>query len=256
MISLDRAKDNNFATSTRAELRKYAEELGLDNVPPNADSAKLKRLICNALGIAQTHEGSAAPTPKATMTRGGDTIFPSYNLTPNGLWGGRRHRLSIPRPDGVKDGQAELFFWSSKYPYSLTYDEVDSVPEPIYNIIATNRRRRPKMVRPENGQVGEITTVWEFDQNPFNYFGIDEDTKDRAGSLLEWYRSRGTEWFKDKTDRQLTQIAQKLEVQTTAWAGDGLPRRLLSGEELRDRIIEFLFGFADAEAEPDERIAA
>lgn len=256
MISLNDAQENKFATSTRSELRAYAEQLGLENVPPNANSATLKKLVCNALGIALESEGASAPTPKVTTIHGGDTIFPSYNLTPNGIWQGRRHRLSIPRPDGVKLGAAEGFAWSSKHTYYIAYDEVQDVPEPIYNIIVTNKRRRPKMVRPDGAEAGEFTTAWDFDAVPMNYLGPDEDTKDRAGSLLEWYQSRGSAWFEDKTDRQLRQIAAKLEVATTAWNGDGQPRRMLNTEELRGAIMEFLYGYADAQAEPNEKIAA
>lgn len=256
MITLNDAQENKFATSTRSELRAYAEQLGLENVPPNANSATLKKLVCAALGIALENDGAAAPTPKVTTMHGGDSIKPTYNLTPNGIWQGRRHRLSIPRPDGSKYAEAEGFAWSSKHTYYIPYDEVIDVPEPIYNILVTNKRRRPKMVRPEGGDPGEFTTGWDFDAMPINYLGVDEATKDRAGSLLEWYQARGTGWFEDKTDRQLRQIAGLLEVATTAWNGDGQPRRMLSTDELRDAIMEFLFGYADAQAEPNEKIAA
>lgn len=256
MISLKDAQQNNFATSTRAELRAYAEELGLENVSPTANSMQLRKLVCSALGLAVDADGHVATAPKITLNRSGDHIFPSYNLTPNGIWQGRRHRMSIPRPEGVKIGQAEGYAWNGKHTYYIAYDEVDSVPEPIFNIIATNKRRRAKSVRPEGGEMGELTTAWEFDAMPMNYLGLDEETRNRAGSLQEWYQSRGTQWFHDKSDREIQQIAQKLEVPATAWQGDKLPPRILSPEELRLRVIENLFGFADAEAPPNEQIEA
>lgn len=256
MISLQDAQKTSFSTSTRAELRAYAEQLGLENIPANANAAQLKKAVCSALGIATEPDGRPAPQVKVETTAGGDKIFPSYNLTPNGIWQGRRHRLSIPRPEGMKLGQAEGFQWNGKHVYYIPFDEVDAVPEPIYNIIVTNKRPRVKSTKPIGGEMGEATTSWEFDSAPMTYHGVDEATKDRAGSLLEWYQSRGSEWFADKTDRQITQIAQKLEVPTTAWAGDKMPPRMLSTDELRGRIMEFLYGYADAKVEPNESILA
>lgn len=257
MISLKDAQANNFATSTRAELRKYAEELGLENIPKDANAASLKRAVFNALGIPMNPEQTGAQhRPVVTTTRGGDTIFPSYNLTPNGIWQGRRHRLSLPRPEGTKLGQAESFAWNGKHPFYIPYDEILDVPEPIYQIIVTNKRRRPKMVRPEGGELGEVTTGWDFDSMPMSYHGVDTETANRAGSLMEWYQSRGTAWF-DKLDyRQLSQIANKVDVSTSLFTEPGVPRRSLSEDELRGKLLEFFFGYADADAEPNTKIEA
>ena len=257
MISLKDAQESGFATSTRAELRKYAEELGIENIPKDTNAAALKKMVFNALGLPMNPEQSgAAHKPVVSTTRGGDTIFPSYNLTPNGIWAGRRHRMSLPRPEGVKIGQAEGYAWNGKHPYYIAYDEVDAVPEPIYQIIITNKRRRPKMVRPEGGELGEVTTGWDFDSMPMSYYGVDEETKNRAGSLMEWYRSRGTEWFNKLDYRQLSQIAGKCEVSMSQFVEPGVPRRQLTENELRGRLLEFFFGYADAFAEPNTAIEA
>lgn len=254
MIPLKDAQAKSFAESTRAELRLYAEELGIEGLPQNASAAQLRKAVCNSLGIAIENEGRAAPTPKIVKhDAGGDTLFPSYNLTPNGIWGGRRHRLSIPRPDGAKAAAAEGFAWNGKHTYYIPYDEVDSVPEPIYNIIVTNKRRRAVTV-PQVGGEGEYTTKWEFDSNPIYYIGVDPETANRAGSLIEWYQARGSEWYKGLTQRQITQVARVLEVPMTQYMGEGVPRRQLTETELRDRVLENLYGFADAVVEPDEAI--
>lgn len=255
-ISLNEAKKTAFVTSTRSELRAYAEELGIEHVPANADAKTLRRMVCRELGVVIDVEGVAAPAMVVKTTQGGDAIFPSYNLTPDGIWGGRRHRMSLPRPEGAKMAQAEGFAWNGKHTYYIPYDEPVAVPEPIYNIIVQNKRRRPMNVPTPGGELGERTTEWEFDNAPMHYIGLDPDTKDRAGSLLEWYQSRGTEWFANKTFRQLGQIAAKLEVRQTQFMGSGVPRRPLDEEELRGRVMEFLFGYADAEADENKKIAA
>lgn len=255
MISLKEAQQQNFSKSTRAELRAYAEELGIEPIPDNANAAQLKKMVCASLGIAVEVEGRAAPTPNlATKLQGSDGIFPSYNLTPNGIWGGRRHRLSIPRPEGAKYAQAEGFMWNGKHTYYIAYDEPDSVPEPIYNIIVQNKRRRVKAERPAGGEVGELTTKWDFDSVPINYMGVDPETANRAGSLLEWYQARGSEWIKALSDRQAQQVIAKLEIPTTVYQGDKLPPRVLTMEEQRGRLMEFLFGFSEADVEPNKSI--
>lgn len=255
MISLKEAQQENFSRSTRAELRAYAEELGIEAIPDNADAKQLRKMVCAALGIAIEVEGRGAPKPKLEgTTHGTDGIFPSYNLTPNGIWGGRRHRLTIPRPEGSKYARAEGFQWNGKHPYYIAYDEVDAVPEPIYNIIVQNKRRRAHSERPAGGEMGELTTVWDFDNVPINYHGVDPETAKRAGSLLEWYQARGSEFFAKLTDRQVQQVAQKLEIPPTQYMGDKIPPRVLPVEEMRGRILEFLYGYADATVKPNTTI--
>lgn len=254
MIPLADAQAKNFSDSTRTELRAYAEELGIDNISDTANAEQLRKMVCGALGIAVEVDGRAAPQPVVRNTHGGDKVTPPYNLTPNGIWEGRRHRLSIPRPDGMKLGQAEGFGWNGKHTYYIAYDEVDAVPEPIYNILATNKKRRVSAVKPAGGVEGELTTKWDFDAVPMNYYGVDQETAMRAGSLMEWYRGRGSEWFTQLTDRQLVQVARMLEVPTQVHLGTGLPPRILPMEELRGNVMVFLYGYADVDVEPNKAL--
>lgn len=254
-IPLKEAQKSNFLTSTKKELLAYAEELGIEGVDVSVDAKTLRKMVCSSLGISVDTDGRPAPTPEVRATQGGDKIFPSYNLTPNGIWGGRRHRLSIPRPEGAKVAQAEQYNWNGKHPYYIAYDEVDSVPEPIYNIIVQNKRRMHKAVKPAGGTEGELTTQWEFANNPLNYYGVDKDTEDRAGSLLEWYQARGSDWYNKLTDRQLQQVARMLEVSQREYTGPHTPPRILPREELHAKVMEFLYGYADASVEPNDKIA-
>lgn len=256
MIPLKEAQKTQFANATRAELRAYAVELGIENLPDNADAKHIKRVVCNALGlVVDTADGHAAPMPASIMPEnGGSNLFPSYNLTPNGIWGGRRHRLSIPRPEGAKVAQAEAFSWNGKHPYYIPYDEVDAVPEPIYNLIVQNKRRRVAAERPQGGEMGEMTTRWYFDSASVNYIGVDPETKNRAGSLLEWYRAKGSDWYNTLTDRQLGQVAAKMDIPTREHLGDKIPPRIMSADELRSRVLEFLYSYADVKVEPNDKI--
>jgi hypothetical protein len=260
MIPLKDAQAEGFATSTRAELRKYAEDLGVENIPSNANAEALKKIVRAALGMAtEDHAGPAPATfkPQVTSAGGADKIFPSYNLTPSGIWGGRRHRLSIPRPEGVKVGQAEGFAWNGKHTYYLPYDEVVDVPEPIYQLLITNKRRRPiqKTVNIPGGGT-EVTTAWEFDSVAMNYLGVDKATENRAGSLMEWYQSRGSEFFDKLPMRSMQLIATKIEIPQAHVRGPGIPPVPFTEDEMRGRLKEFFFGYADAVAPANEKIAA
>lgn len=256
MISLKDAKASNFSTSTRAELHAYAIELGMEP-PRNANAATLRKMVFNALGMVETTPGAQSTMPLVKSSGESDKIFPSYNLTPNGIWGGRRHRISLPRPEGVRAGQAEGFAWNGKHTYYVPYDEVIDVPEPVYQILVTNKRRRPKMVETVIPGVGtETTTGWDFDNNSFQYIAVDAETANRAGSMMEWYQSRGTDFFRKLTMRQMQLIAAKVELATEQRLGHGVPPRMLNEDELRGRLLEFFFGYADAEAEANDKIAA
>lgn len=257
MINLSTARETNFVNSTRKELHAYAAELGLDNLAPNADAKTARFAVMNALGMAPQDLAPTAHAMPVVSAGGSDAIFPSYNLGVQGIWGGRRHRLSIPRPDGVKAGNAEGYAWNGKHTYYIAYDEVTDVPEPIYHIIATNKRRRPYTERTTNqdGAV-EMTTAWAFDAASMNYLGVDAETKNRAGSLMEWYQSRGTKWFDPLTMRQMGLIAGRCDIPTVRVVGPNSPVHVLNEDELRGRLKEFFFGYADADAEPNPDIEA
>ncbi len=256
MISLTDAKASNFTTSTRAELNAYATELGLEP-PKGANAAVLRKMVLNALGMTDSNHGAPSAPPSVKSGGESDKIFPSYNLTPSGIWGGRRHRISLPRPEGSRLAQAEGFVWNGKHTYYVPYDEVIDVPEPIYQILVTNKRRRPTTIETQiPGGGTEKTTGWEFDNISFQYIGADPETQNRAGSMMEWYQSRGSEFFKKLTMRQMQLIAQKVELPTEQRIGPGVPPRVLGEDELRGRLLEFFFGYADAEAEANDKIAA
>lgn len=259
MIKLADAQAQNFASSTRAELRAYAEELGLDNVPDNATSAVLKQRVMAALGMVVPNSGGGASPVAAKPIKAGKSaaIFPSYNLTPDGIWEGRRHRLSLPRPEGSQLAQAEGFDWNGKHTYYIAYDEVTDVPEPIYQMIATMRRVRvvPRRTTLADGTL-EVTTEWAHDPVSFSYLGPDPLTGKRAGSLMEWYQSRGTQFFHERSLRELSAIAVKVDRPVTRYVGPGLPPQPLNEVELRESLLEFFFGYPDAEADANEAIEA
>lgn len=233
MITLEEAKRSAFENATIPELRKYCEQAGIEFAPADSGPVLRKRLRSN-FGIVSAANQFTAPRKKAKPK---SSIFPEYNLTPDGIWGGRRHRVRLPRPAGIKEGVAEIYGWNGKHGYPIKYDEVDLVPEPILNILKDKKRPRP--VRVDKGN-GEITTSWEFDDFPFSYLGVDEDTKDRAGSLTEWYQQKGAKWFQGLSIHELQSIARLIELSIM-----GEDKKPLEKSDLLARLNVFFFGYPD-----------
>jgi hypothetical protein len=233
MISLEEAKKQAFENATIPELRNYCLTAGIEFAPADSGPVLRKRLRSN-FGIASAAQQFTAPRKKAKAKT---EIFPPYNLTTDGIWGGRRHRIRLPRPPGVKEGVAEMFGWNGKHPYPVKYDEVDLVPEPILNILRDKKSPRP--IRVDKGN-GEITTSWEFNDLSFSYLGVDEDTKDRAGSLSEWYQNKGVKWFQERTLPELMAIARLIEIST-----NGADKKPLDKDGMLGRLCLFFFGYED-----------
>lgn len=238
---LEKAASLRFESSTTDELKSYLTELGeaFDDTEPQA---KLRQRALSALGLVDV-TGAANRARPAAASASGEATRPPYNLSPNGLWGGRRHRIKLPRPPEAKIGRAEGINWNGKAVYWIAYDTVESVPEPIYNILSDRRRKivsQEKVDNPDGST--EIHTKWDFSDVAFTHYGVDPLTADRAGSLTEWYQLKGPGWFEKRNTRQLQSIAAALEIPTNK--GDAI-KTAKSDEELRGDIFVFLYGFAD-----------
>lgn len=243
MIPLDQAKQNRFEHATREELVAYLSEIG-EEAHHRAKPETLRKLLLDKLGIADVYTQALEGRPAAAPVRkAGEHVVPSYNLTAQGKWGGRRHRIKLPRPDGTKNARAEGFSFNGKATYWIPYDEVVSIPEPILSLLRTNKRRRAISINTQlhDGST-EITTGWEFDDLAFSYLGPDPETAQLAGSLSEWYQAKGPSWFNERPLRDLQLIAQKCEVPVNR-RENGAAK---SQEDLCADLKLFFFGYADA----------
>lgn len=242
MLSIDDAKASRFEQATLPELRAYADQLGIDYAP-TAPGATLRRKLLEACGLpTEVAATQAVPAKRPKIASAREAIVPPYNLTPNGLWGGRRHRVKLPRPAGSKLAAAEGFGWNGKHPYYLPYDEVVAVPEPVLNILRENTRPRPiqRKIPMPDGSV-EVTTDWVHDPMPYQYIGVDAETAHLAGSLTEWYQQRGPAWFDKRTHAELRQIAGLCEISLL-----GHDRKPVAQDEALARLKTFFFGYPDA----------
>lgn len=241
-ISFDDALKTQLNASTLEELRYYhVEQFGVD-APKQTNSTTLRNKLLKARGIINEFTGAKVGVFKP----GQEPIFPDYNLTPNGKWGGRRHRIKVAKPnDATKNENIWHGSWNGSAPYFLRYNEVQAVPEPYYLRLRDSKRPRAENVRTvlEDGAVETTTEIKLDDRYSISYLGVDPDTADKCGSLTEWYLNKGPEWFRKRTARDCELIAQKLELK---WQDE--QKRPLPHADILSRLIEFVFGFADAEA--------
>lgn len=243
IISLEDAINSRFENSTRDELFAYAEQLGIGDVRITTEYAVLRSRVMAALGVVDNLIPGSKEAPRRVFR---SKIVPDVNLTPNGRWGGRRRRIQIPRPaTATKSEKAIPIGWNGKATYWLPFDEVASVPYPIYNILRETKLRRPvqKVIEGIDG-VKEITTAWEFDDFILRDFGDDAVTAHLPASLTGWYQDKGYEFYKDLSDRDLQAIAQRLDVNIIGRDG-----RRVERTEMLDAILIFLFGVSSDSVE-------
>ena len=240
-MNLTEAVDTKFELCTNAQLRAFCKEVGIPIGPRSAEST-----MRNAL---RQHFGQMAGFEAATNknARKISSVLPPYNLIlERGKWEGRRHVVMLQRPPGDSDKAAGRYFSVNAYEMLVPYDETVSVPEPILHAIRNCVTPRGKQVKIANEEGGYDTkTVVENTQtHTLDYKGVDPQTADRPGSLVEFYNSKGVAWFDDLTPAQIREIC--------AYIGDIPMRdkqdRELDAENLRNRLKIYFFPDETAEA--------
>lgn len=237
------AVKHRFERSTTEELLDYIAHFDLPVHDTDTQERMRQRLLAH-LGLIDP--SGAVIRNKAGKAAPKDEIRPGYNLSPNGLWGGRRYRVKLMPPPGSKLGKAEPISWNGKATYWLPYNETHAVPEPIYAILKDRRTRvvkQEKVKHPDGLET--ITTAWEFNEIPMSDYGVDPATADRAGSITEWYQQKSPSWFKARNTRELQTICALLEIPTKT--KNGAIEQPKSNEELISDIFVFLFGYPDVE---------
>ena len=243
LIPLETAERQGFAASTPAELRAYYLQVTGEKAPPAMKPDNILKALLAKRGIVNEFSGVKA----SAVSQPDVAIFPPYNLTPNGEWGGRCHRIKASKPpDATKSENAWIGSWNGSPDQVIFYNEVAVVPEPIYLRIRSQEQITPvakRIFNQEDGSVDVTTELKVQDRHSISYLGVDPATADRAGSLTEWYQMQGPDWFRERSDRDHQRIAQYIEMR---WQdADGNP---LNATLLRNRLIEFFFGHADAKA--------
>lgn len=248
VVKMEAAIESRFENSTREELLAYCAQLGIDNARPGDPIPTLKNLLFAALGmdIRATGPGGASGSSIPRVYR--SSLLPPVNLTPSGLWGGRRRRVRVPRPStATKSENAMPIGWNGKATYWLPFDEPVDLPWPIYQRLLQKKIRRPvqKSIDGPDG-TKEITTDWKFDAFLFQDMGDTPGTENLPTSMTQWYQDKGPEFFRKLSDRDIVTVCGRLEIDII-----GHDKKRMSRGEIDDAVSVFLFSVSADSLEID-----
>jgi hypothetical protein len=244
------ALKGKFDDSTLAELRAYHVEKFGEAAPVKMNGPTIRTKLLRAEGLVNEFSGAKIGVFQA----GNVPLFPDYNVSANGKWGGRRHRIVVSKPrDAVKGEHVLSISVNGSPPYHIKYGEVQAVPEPVYLRLKGLEVPVPTTKRNvfEDGAV-ETTTLLNLEEKyPISYKGVDPATANLAGSLTEWYQLKGTGWFRERTERDCQLIAERLEM---VWRDE--KKQALPHKQVLAQLVEFFFGHADADVPAAETAQA
>lgn len=237
--NLARAIGKDFKGCSRAELEAFAGQIGVE-FHPNIGDEKLRARMMEKLGkepveMPGTNEVQQVDGPDAEEA--GDHHLSlkelmKLNLTPDGLWEGRRRLVTIVRPDNFKGNAPHPFRWGRAL-CTIPYNRMVSVPYPIYHIIRNSDYKEVEQER-TTGRDGTPRVINHYvTQNRWRYNDLGDDPKtehlpvsqkdqfqqvaERSGLFAEWDR------------RQLTRLARRI-------TGIRYPKGAEAGE-IRDAIL-------------------
>lgn len=237
MIPLKQALESNFRDSTDDELAAYVAELG-ETFPPRANQATKRARL---LELCNKTTGFKPVTVETRSKRAPSEVVPPYNLIlERGKWGGRRHKVRLHRPPDTPASDAGKTFTSQGYAFTLRYEHVEVVPEPILNAIREPSKGRGviESTLDDEGYRNTHTRIVMDPAYRHDYLGVDEATKNRAGSLHEFYAKKGGEDFLlAMTPEQINEVCAYIGDMTVKDKMD----RPYDAETLRTKLINFFF---------------
>lgn len=246
MISIEKAAEHRFERSTREEIVEYLKQVDDKFQVRNHSSDTLRRLLCDKLGI-EFAVHNQAPNVQPLKARPKADIFPPYNLTFNGIWGGLRRRLKLNRPRDAHVKESALSIPVQGNQIWLKFGEVYNLPAPHYFVLRDCVDPQPRAV--ENDDRTSQTTEWTFEPK-YNItdFGWDEETKDRCVSLTQWYQMKGPDWIKSLSHRDRQAIAALCDIPTHETNHENKRTQVLDEPTVLASLMVHFFGYPDVES--------
>lgn len=257
MKSIDRAKEEQFKNSTLEELRDYCKIENIEGVKPQHREEALARMLCKHFEITVDPKSPVANV--LSKIRPKSVVTPPMNLEPEGVWGGRRWRGRVRRPQNAmfkRDAGFYIFANGShgggKEGYGIRFDAVQVIPEPIYmrlkELEVTTHKTENVPVVIDDVQHNNKVIRFEHDQMYHLEFRVEEGTEHLPGSMLEWYQSKEPEWYMERDLREMQIIAKKLGIETHEFNDRGTKKSIVIPlESLRANVFTFVFGYAELE---------
>ena len=242
MIELEQAKETYFTQSTLEEILAYLKEVGVETEklgPRSRSWDALRKRLMKTLGMV---EYGAPALPMNNTVKMHSAVVPPYNMKPTGKWEGRRHRITLAKPENTRRETMRAFSVNG-YVCEVKYGEPTPIPEPIWRLIESTQKAVPIPEVFKDGDVLERATtkfVLE-DAYSYKYHGVDPETADRCGSIIEWYQAKGIEFFKTMSLQELRRVAQEIDI---PWRDE--EKKPLDKAELLDRV--YIHVWSDAPA--------
>lgn len=250
MKDINTAKSEQYSNSTREEMFDYCRRLGI-KVGPASKTDTLRRLLCEASGIVPNE--SPAVSAVVRPMRVAEPIVPLENLTPNGVFGGRKWRVRVGRPpDSPPKEVGTILSWNGKQ-CAIRWNEVNVIPEPIYLQMRDAEQKVVKSV--VNEDKTEQTTVFEYEPKyPMSDARVEAGTEHLCGGLQEWYQKKGPAWIKARSVRELQTICRLLDLPTHTKNERNQKLEPLPQDELVASLLLYCYGHADV-IESEESVA-
>ena len=257
--SIDEAKEQGFRFSTKDEMRDYCKIAGVEGVKPQHQEEALRKMLLKHFDITTDPANPAAQViakvkPKSRVT-------PEYNLYSEGVWGGRRWRGKVMKPQNALtkgDGGMYVFangsYGGTKEGYPIEFGKMQVIPEPIYRRLQeleVTRAVEEKVPVVIDG-VEHNNKVMAFQHDPMYHldFQVEKSTEHLAGSMQEWYQRKEPHWYKELDLRDMQTVARALGLETHDWDDKGKRRSIpLSIEALRAEVFRFVYGYPEVELE-------
>lgn len=233
--------DSNFEGVDKEGLKQLLRS-AKQKVPPNAGEEWMKNAIRRLASGEAPEEVPATVTPIAMP-----------NLTPNGIWTGRRHLVTVINNTGDPNLKGLTVHWEGK-PCDFLFGVEKSVGEPWWNVVKTTRTTLLSWSTVTEND-GTKRIVYKDNTTPsisYHYGGVDPETEHLPGSLLEYFQNlaRQKDNFKRYKRRPLLNILSQLRPEI----GETRTEKM-SDSDLRYAVLQFLgpdFSMDEADEHEEE----
>ena len=234
-IDWEKSAESGFAGLDLEQLKEACNVFGI-TVGPNAKETFIREKLCATVGAPAKLESEA---PKKAASRSIGNFDPMPNLTPNGKWGGRMHRVQLTRTADVSEKQVGVpLGWNGNTIY-VFYDRPMDIPEPHYSSLCNTKGNHiitKRSVR-EDGSVETRQVTVPFQAIPYQDLGITPGTEDLPASGKEYWQRQAVKhnYFADTSRNVLITINSSLrEPQGKAFYKD------LTTDDIRWEVLSAL----------------
>ncbi len=180
-----------FQGLTKDELLEAGKIFGCE-FDRGADVAVMRTKLCEKTGAAPFKEPAPAPRASGKMGK-------KPNLTPQGVWEGRRRRVIISRQAHEINHKAKALIWEG-VTRLFAYDEVIDMPDPWFNVMASavSAHLSQKKVKDEEGNLDAMELIeTPYNVHLFRDLGVTPGTEDLPGDLSEYWakEAKRTNYF-------------------------------------------------------------